>query len=280
MKPLFIISVLLIIINPSPAENRTLSIISYNIKYDNKLDNINTWEARRNDLLNIFKDNEPSFIGIQEGLQHQVDYIKLNLPNYDYIGSGRDDGKTKGEFCAIYYDSSEYNLLKQSTFWLSSNPLEVSVGWDAALERICTYGYFEHKNSDKRIWVFNTHFDHIGRISREKSSKLILDQINKLNGFSEPTVVMGDFNDLPNSLTIKTINKKLDDAMKINLVDHIGPIGTFNGFNVSDPIEKRIDYIFVKKMEILSHQHLDLRLRNGNHISDHLPVIIKAKVGK
>ena len=175
---------------------------------------------------------------------------------------------------------SEYNLLKQSTFWLSSNPLEVSVGWDAALERICTYGYFEHKNSDKRIWVFNTHFDHIGRISREKSSKLILDQINKLNGFSEPTVVMGDFNDLPNSLTIKTLNKKLDDAMKINLVDHIGPIGTFNGFNVSDPIEKRIDYIFVKKMEILSHQHLDLRLRNGNHISDHLPVIIKAKVGK
>ena len=101
--------------NPSLAENRTLSIISYNIKYDNKLDNINTWVARRNDLLNIFKDNEPSFIGIQEGLQHQVDYIKLNLPNYDYIGSGRDDGKTKGEFCAIYYDSSEYNLLKQST---------------------------------------------------------------------------------------------------------------------------------------------------------------------
>ena len=266
--------------NPSLAENRTLSIISYNIKYDNKLDNINTWEARRNDLLNIFKDNEPSFIGIQEGLQHQVDYIKLNLPNYDYIGSGRDDGKTKGEFCAIYYDSSEYNLLKQSTFWLSSNPLEVSVGWDAALERICTYGYFEHKNSDKRIWVFNTHFDHIGRISREASSKLILDQISKLNGFSEPTVVMGDFNDLPNSLTIQTLNKKLDDAMKINSVDHIGPIGTFNGFNVSDPISKRIDYIFVKKMEILSHQHLDMRLRNGNHISDHLPVIIKAKIGK
>ena len=81
-------------------------------------------------------------------------------------------------------------------------------------------------------------------------------------------------------MIIKTLNKKLDDAMKINLVDHIGPIGTFNGFNVSDPIEKRIDYIFVKKMEILSHQHLDLRLRNGNHISDHLPVIIKAKVGK
>ena len=121
---------------------------------------------------------------------------------------------------AIYYDSSEYNLLKQSTFWLSSNPLEVSVGWDAALERICTYGYFEHKNSDKRIWVFNTHFDHIGRISREESSKLILDQINKLNGFSEPTVVMGDFNDYPYNESVSKLTDDKKMPMKPQRVLH------------------------------------------------------------
>ena len=257
-----------------------ITLMSYNIRYDNLHDEKNSWLKRKDEVVGIFKEYSPSFIGTQEGLKHQIEYINDLLMKYDYIGVGRDDGKSKGEFCAIYYDSSQYELIKQATFWLSSNPLEISVGWDAALERICTYGYFEQKFSKQRIWIFNTHFDHIGRISREESSKLILDQISKLNGFSEPTVVMGDFNALPNSLTIKTLNKKLDDAMKINLVDHIGPIGTFNGFNVSDPIEKRIDYIFVKKMEILSHQHLDLRLRNGNHISDHLPVIIEAKVGK
>ena len=257
-----------------------ITLMSYNIRYDNLHDEKNSWLKRKNEVVGIFQKYSPSFIGTQEGLKHQIKYINGLLKRYDYIGVGRDDGKSKGEFCAIYYDSSQYELIKQETLWLSSNPLEISVGWDAALERICTYGYFEQKFSKQRIWIFNTHFDHIGRISREESSKLILDQISKLNGFSEPTVVMGDFNDLPNSLTIKTLNKKLDDAMKINLVDHIGPIGTFNGFNVSDPISKRIDYIFVKKMEILSHQHLDMRLRNGNHISDHLPVIIKAKVGK
>ena len=280
MRKLYHFIITLIIINIVSCTSEKITLISYNIRYDNLHDEKNSWLKRKDEVVGIFKEYSPSFIGAQEGLKHQVEYINDLLRKYDYIGVGRDDGKSNGEFCAIYYDSSEYNLLKQSTFWLSSNPLEVSVGWDAALERICTYGYFEHKNSDKRIWVFNTHFDHIGRISREESSKLILDQINKLNGFSDPTVVMGDFNDLPNSLTIKTIIKKLDDAMKINLVDHIGPIGTFNGFNVSDPISKRIDYIFVKKMEILSHQHLDMRLRNGNHISDHLPVIIKAKIGK
>ena len=268
------------ILNLSMAENPTITVISYNIKYDNKLDSVNKWIFRRSDLIKIFKNNSPSFIGIQEGLLHQVKHIKSNLPNYEYIGNGRDDGKTKGEFCSIYYDATEYNLIKNSTFWLSRSPLKVSIGWDAALERICTYGYFEHKNSGKRVWVFNTHFDHIGKISRIESSKLILSQIRKLNGFTEPTIVMGDFNDLPNSPTIQTLNKKLDDAIKINSADHIGPIGTFNGFNVSDPISKKIDYIFVKNMEILSHQHLDMRLRSGNHISDHLPVIIKAKIGK
>ena len=266
--------------NDSIRTDIPLSIISFNIKYDNRLDKINNWNYRKDDIINLIINKSPSFIGIQEGLLNQVQYINNYLPKHNYIGVGRDDGKSKGEFCAIYYDSSEYHIIKQSTFWLSTNPSNISVGWDAALERICTYGYFEHKNSKQRIWVFNTHFDHTGRISREESSKLILDQVSKLNGFSESTVVMGDFNDLPNSLSIQTLNKKLNDAMLVNTSDHIGPTGTYNGFNSEDPISKRIDYIFVKKMEIFYHQHLDRRLKNGNHISDHLPVIIKAKIGK
>ena len=238
--------------------NENFTFMTYNIRYDNLHDEENNWLKRKDAVISIFQKYSPSFIGTQEGLKHQIEYINGLLKRYDYVGVGRDDGKSKGEFCAIYYDSSQYELIKQATFWLSSNHLEISVGWDAALERICTYGYFEHKNSDKRIWVFNTHFDHIGRISREKSSKLILDQINNLNGFSEPTVVMGDFNDLPNSPSIKTLNNKLEDAMLINTSGHIGPSGTYSGFKTGDSVSKRIDYIFVKKMQIFSHQHLDM----------------------
>ena len=270
----------LIVINIISCTSEKVTLMSYNIRYDNIYDEENSWSKRKDKVVSIFQKYSPSFIGTQEALNHQIKYINDLLKNYDYIGVGRDDGKSKGEFCAIYYDSSEFHLIKQATFWLSNDPLEVSVGWDAALERICTYGYFEHKNTEQRIWIFNTHFDHTGRISREKSSKLILDKINKLNGFSEPTVVMGDFNDLPNSPSIQTLNKKLDDAMLINKSNHIGPFGTYNGFNSKDPIQKRIDYIFVKRIEIFSHQHLDMRLINGNHISDHLAVIIEAKIGK
>ena len=260
--------------------NENFTFMTYNIRYDNLHDEENNWLKRKDAVISIFQKYSPSFIGTQEGLIHQIGHINDILRKYDYIGVGRDDGKSKGEYCAIYYDSSKYTMIKHETIWLSGNPSEVSIGWDAALERICTYGYFEHKSSKQRIWIFNTHFDHIGRISREQSSKLILDQINKLNGFSEPIVVMGDFNDLPNSLSIQILNKKLDDSMDINKSDHIGPTGTYNGFNTEGPIIKRIDYIFVKNMEVFYHQHLDTRLISGNHLSDHLPVLIKARVGK
>tara|TARA_B100000953_G_scaffold65712_1_gene52562 strand:- start:880 stop:1557 length:678 start_codon:yes stop_codon:yes gene_type:complete len=219
----------------------------------------------------------PSIIGIQEGLLNQVQYIDSSLINYDYVGVGRDDGKEKGEFCAIYFDTTRYVLLKNSTFWLSETPDTISVGWDAALERICTYGLFKDRITNKEFWVFNTHFDHIGIIAREKSSGLILKRIKKINRQSLPVILMGDFNSIPNSPPVKEIITELSDALQISLQKLHGPRGTFNGFNEDLSIEKRIDYIFTKNLKVLSYSHVNDRLENNRHISDHLPVMIKIK---
>ena len=83
------------------------------------------------------------FIGIQEGLIHQVEFLDSKMNDYKYVGVGRDDANRKGEYCAIFFNEKKYKLLKNSTFWLSENPNEVSIGWDAALERICTYALLE-----------------------------------------------------------------------------------------------------------------------------------------
>ena len=77
------------------------------------------------------------------------------MNDYKYVGVGRDDGNRKGEFCAIFFNEKKYKLLRNSTFWLSENPNEVSIGWDAALERICTYALLETINGGNKIWVFN-----------------------------------------------------------------------------------------------------------------------------
>jgi len=251
------------------------SIMSYNIRYDNTWDVENSWTIRRNKVSQILIQYAPSIIGIQEGLLHQVQYIDSCLINYDYVGVGRDDGKEQGEFCAIYFDITRFTVLNHSTFWLSETPDTISVGWDAALERICTYGLFKDRKTAEEFWVFNTHFDHMGARAREQSSRLILKKINKINRRSLPVILMGDFNSIPESPPVNRIKTDLSDALQISLEELQGPLGTFNGFNVDLPIEKRIDYIFTRNVKVLSYIHINDRLINNRHISDHLPVMIK-----
>ncbi len=272
-----IISVFILLTITSSIYSQQHTIISYNIRYDNNWDIENSWEIRRSNIIQILIKYSPSIIGIQEGLLNQVQYIDSSLINYDYVGVGRDDGKEKGEFCAIYFDTTRYVLLKNSTFWLSETPETISVGWDAALERICTYGLFKDRITKKEFWVFNTHFDHMGIIAREKSSGLILKRIKKINRQSLPVILMGDFNAIPNSPPVEEILTELSDALQISTEKLHGPGGTFNGFNEDLPIEKRIDYIFTKNLKVLSYTHVNDRLENNRHISDHLPVMIKIK---
>ena len=271
----YILSVFILFTISSNIYSQPHSIISYNIRYDNNWDIENSWKIRRNKISQILVQYSPSIIGIQEGLLNQVQYIDSSLIDYDYVGVGRDDGKKKGEFCAIYFDTTRYVLLKNSTFWLSETPDTISVGWDAALERICTYGLFKDRITKEELLVFNTHFDHIGVVAREKSSELILKRINKINHQSFPVILMGDFNSIPNSSPVKEIKTELSDALQISLEKLQGPRGTFNGFNEDLLIEKRIDYIFTNDLKVLSYTHINDRLNNNRHISDHLPVMIK-----
>ena len=271
----YILSVFILFTISSNIYSQPHSIISYNIRYDNNWDIENSWKIRRNKISQILVQYSPSIIGIQEGLLNQVQYIDSSLIDYDYVGVGRDDGKKKGEFCAIYFDTTRYVLLKNSTFWLSETPDTISVGWDAALERICTYGLFKDRITKEEFLVFNTHFDHIGVVAREKSSELILKRINKINRQSLPVILMGDFNSIPNSSPVKEIKTELSDALQISVEKLQGPRGTFNGFNEDLPIEKRIDYIFTNDLKVLSYTHINDRLNNNRHISDHLPVMIK-----
>lgn len=252
-------------------------LMTYNIKYDNPRDSINNWDNRKLELKDMIQYYEPDVFGIQEGLLHQLKYLDEGLSNYSRIGVGRDDGKEKGEFSAIYYNNEKLSLLDQSTFWLSETSDEVSVGWDAAMERVCTYGLFENKATNKKILVFNTHFDHIGKTAREKSAELILKKIEEINTNGYSVVLMGDFNSEPDEMPIKTIKTKFEDSALQANHGIYGPIGTFTGFEMNIIPERRIDYIFIKGMKVVKYRHIDDKMKNNNYLSDHLPVLIEVR---
>ena len=164
-------------------------------------------------------------------------------------------------------------MLDQGTFWLSPTPDRPSKGWDAALPRICTYGHFKTLKDSVEFYVFNTHFDHVGVTAREESAKLILKKISELNPQGFPVVLMGDFNLESTSKGVQLILEKMLDVHIAAGTNAHGPKGTFNGFEFTKPVERRIDYIFTSPdgFEILKSGILSDSF-DCRYPSDHFPV--------
>ena len=248
------------------------TFMTFNIRYDNPSDGKNSWPQRQAEVVSLIDQLQPDFLGIQEGLKHQVDYIQAMLPEYAFIGVGRDDGATQGEYAAIFYQPKKAELLWEETFWLSETPKEVSKGWDAALPRICTIGAFRLRQSNTRVYVFNTHFDHLGETARLKSAELILAKIRQLGLQDSALVLMGDFNAEPTSDAIAALSAYFSKKEEQPVEPNEGFVGTFNGFDATQLPSKRIDYIFVQGLNIVRYEHITTRRANGLWISDHLPV--------
>jgi endonuclease/exonuclease/phosphatase family metal-dependent hydrolase len=272
---LFIVALMLVFQQSISAQSTC--VMTYNIRYATDNDLENSWENRKDAMAKLLRHYQPEIFGIQEGLHHQVEYLKENLANYEYIGVGRDDAQTQGEYSAIFYDTILFLLVSTNTFWLSETPEKVSLGWGANYHRVCTYGFFIHKASGQQMLVMNTHFDHQSVLAREESAKLILNNMQELNVENLPVILMGDFNATPEAQAIATIKSNFNDAYENSQKSHYGPLGTFNSFNANKVIDGRIDYVFVKGFSVESIVHIDDRRIDNYFVSDHLPVFIQVQ---
>ncbi len=267
----------------TPTNNQIpTTIITFNIRYDNPADGINAWSQRKSALSDFLKEKNPDFLGIQEGLSHQVKFLDSQLQeSHRFIGVGRDHGDERGEYCALFYNFHRYELIKKAniptTVWLSKTPQIPSTGWDAALPRIATIGQFRDLQTGKTLLVINTHFDHIGTIARQKSMALIYRIIKRHQHSFDGVILLGDMNLPPDSKTIKWISKRLRDSYYDQ-----DPRGTFNAFN---PLMQalnpgpRIDYIFTSRNLNVTSCSVDYRFRvDGSslgYLSDHYPVLVE-----
>ena len=257
---------------------QTTKVMSYNIRYDNPNDGENSWVNRKELLCSQLAFYEPDVFGIQEALPNQVQDISNALPKYTFVGIAR-DGIGKGESSNIFFKKDKFKLLEQNTFWLSETPEIISKGWDAALNRICTYALLKENKTKQIFWIFNTHLDHQGEIARTKGIELILYKIKMLNTQNYPVIFMGDFNSEPTEERIINLKTKMIDSQEISEEKPFGPSGTFNAFKHNEPVLKKIDYIFlskenhfkVKKYAVLSDSK-DLK-----YPSDHLPVYVEIR---
>ena len=250
-----------------------VSVMTYNIKLDYPKEGENSWTNRKPFFINQLKFYTPDILGVQEVLPNQMKDMDSLLVDYNFVGVGRDDGKDKGEYSAIFYNKKMFKVLKSSTFWLSDTPENVSMGWDAVCNRVCTYALLKKKKTNKKLWVFNTHFDHVGAEARKNSAILIIKKIKEINTNNLPVVLMGDFNMEAAHESIQYVKTYLKDSQEISKIV-FGPTGTYNGFNFNEPVTRRIDFIFVSLRVNVNKYAVLSDSKDCKYPSDHLPVYV------
>lgn len=255
------------------SNSQQISVMSFNVRLNVSSDGDHAWPKRTMMVKKVLDKYHPEILGTQEVLPDQLMDLKKILPGYQQIGVGRQDGKSLGEYCAMFIDTARFHIIRRGDFGLSEKPDKIGLkGWDAACERIVTWAILRDRINDIKLAVFNTHYDHIGVVARRESSKLILSRMKKLAP-DLPVILLGDFNSTLESEPLQLLlkNGKLKDAKA--LADFTsGPDNSFQDFGRTPLNERKlIDHVFcTHEFDVSTYQVID----DADPVlpSDHYPV--------
>lgn len=255
-----------------------ITVGTFNIRYDNPKDSGNLWKDRAPIVANLIRFHQFDIVGIQEGLQNQLEDINSVLTGYARYGKGRDDGKDGGEHSAILYKKDRFKLLKSGDFWLSETPNKPGLGWDATCcNRICSWVYLQDLKTKKKFYAFNVHFDHQGKIARIESGKLMVKKIAEIAG-KEPALLTGDLNggrdsewylSIANSGSLTDVSTKVEFPYANN--------SSANGFRTPRG-NTVIDHIFMTSQFTASRWGILTDTYFGKFPSDHFPVLAEVEL--
>ena len=237
----------------------SLSVMTFNMRYDNPEDGQNNWRFRRERIAGVIKAQEVDVLGTQELLSNQFDDLSGLLTGYQGVGVGRLDGAESGEYCAVFFRKDRFTLLDSGTFWLSETP-EVD---------------------GRELFFIDTHLDHVGQVARDEGVSLLMKRIETLSG-GRPVILTGDFNSEPGSSVVAHVQKDgvLRDAKAI-AAQRSGTDWSFSDFGQIPEAERPLlDYIFVSgDIEAVRYEVLPDTF-DGGYVSDHAPVMAVVKIAK
>lgn len=265
----------------SPSPPGVIEAMSFNIRVDTFLDGLNRWAGRKRVVCDTLADHGADVIGLQEALDHQVRQIQQALPQYGHYAAGRNDGKLKGESCAIFYRKDRFVLEDSGTFWFSDTPSKPgSKDWGNLWPRICSWIYLKEKPTEAGFYVYNVHFDVFSQNSRQKSAELLARRIAERKT-AEPFIVTGDFNmelDNPAMVYLQNVDSQTPYPRMQSAWQSLYPGrecgGTRHSFRggTSGP---KIDHIPIGAGAQALGVEIDRRSVKGRYPSDHFPVIAK-----
>lgn len=253
-------------------EQGQLKVMSANIRCDTLFDfGKRTWQYRADLITKNILQVKPTIIGMQEATPQQYEYYKDILTDYESEIVYRDNTSVR-EGCPIFYRKDLYTLINKGSFWLSETPDVMSIDWDSACYRICSYVILCDNATSKQFVVFNTHLDHVSNEARIKGIGVVLDKIKAFGGY--PAILMGDFNAKENSATYKAATKNFDDVKYKVQNDFVGHCTYQNwGEELDYPT---IDFFMISKTGFaVDSYEVITTLYDGVYPSDHFPIVTK-----
>ena len=263
---------------PETEGKGSIRAMTFNIRLDIASDGENAWSHRQEMVAALIRHEAPDLLGTQEVLLHQKQYLETALPDYTFVGVGRDDGAQGGEFSPLAWRSERFELLEAGTFWLSPTPDVPGKAWDAAYPRVATWAVLRDRRSGATVRALNTHFDHVGVVARANAARMIAQWVASGPAADAPAIVMGDFNSPPGSepyrILADTARSGLADARAISRAPPYGPPGTFTAFDIAAATEAPIDHVFVSAGLAVERLAVVTQHWEGRLPSDHYPVVV------
>jgi endonuclease/exonuclease/phosphatase family metal-dependent hydrolase len=256
----------------------TIKIVSFNLRCVWIGDGINSFIFRAGMIYDKIMREIPDMIAFQEVTANHLDLLKRMLPEYVFCGQFRNQDYTgEGLFTAIRKDA--WDVIAYEAFWISPTPYVAGSRFEGQSNcpRICIVTQIRHKHTGKMLRLYNIHLDHISDTARIEGIKCVMAKVKEFNERQPlPSMIMGDYNAIPDSETIRFCNEHKDPVIK----DVSSALTvTYHGFGTDS---QKIDYIYVTEEmadAVLETQIWDTKY-NGIYLSDHYPVCADVDLDK
>lgn len=258
------------------ARRGELHVMSFNIRYDRsgtRPGQADYWGDRKPLVTRLVKAEQPTILGVQEALYHQLGAIEAGLPGYRMVGYGRDGG-SGGEYSSIFYDPKRLTVIEWDQFWLSDTPRVIkSATWGNNVTRIVVWARMVDVTTNTEFLAVNTHFDHESEPARQKSAQVIVDLAKQHKEL--PVVVTGDFNSpAGDSAAYSTLvgSGAFKDTWEAAARKLTPAYGTFPNYRDPAVGQRRIDWVLASPAVTVLEAAINTATWKGRWPSDHTPV--------
>ena len=254
-----------------------LRVMTFNLRFENDFDGDNHWLNRRDFLVKTIKKHRPHLLGTQEGKPLMLEFLSDSLAGYQLSADSR-IWEDHCQYPTLYYLADYFASVEHSEFWLSETPeVHMSKSWDSAFPRMISHSLLEMKDNGRQIWVSVTHLDHISEQARIEGAKMIRAWAVERK---EPILLLGDFNDFPNSEVHQTLKEPLgpfSDSWQMAGRAEDERSYTQHGFT-GLPTKGRIDWILVTHEFITLDVYVVRDQKSGRYPSDHFPLLVDVQL--